>query len=64
MKRKKDLSHEELFPHDTFPWKLVHQDGKDKKTCFFQNEGHMKKYIDRYKLKKKDYTTGYKYAED
>jgi len=69
MKKKKQVSEEiiskdinEEFPHDQFPWKLVHKDGNEKKTCYFQNEGHMKKHIERYNLKKKDYQTSYKYA--
>jgi len=62
--KKKKLTIEEEFPHDSFPWKLIYQDGKEKKNCFFQSEDHMKKHIERYKLKKKDYTTGYKYAKD
>jgi len=59
-KKKEDV---EEFPFDTFPYLLKYVDGKDRKKCYFQNEEHMKKHIERYKLKKKDYTTGYKYAE-
>ena len=53
----------EEFPHYGFPIKIVHKDGKDlkdKKTCYFQCEEHAKKYIERSKLKKKDYTISYK----
>ena len=49
----------EEFPHPGFPVKIVHKDGKDlkdKKTCYFQCEAHAKKYIERSKFKKKDYT--------
>lgn len=49
----------EDFPHFGFPVKIVHKDGKDlkdTKTCYFQCEAHAKKYIERAKLKKKDYT--------
>ena len=52
----------EDFPHDQFPWKLVHKEGKEKRTCYFQTEEHMKKHIERSKLKKKEYTIAYKYA--
>jgi hypothetical protein len=45
----------EEFPYDQFPWKLIYLDGKEKRTCFFQSEEHMKKHIDRCKLKKKSY---------
>lgn len=43
------------FPYSMFPIKLTHMDGKDKKTCWFQTEDHMNKYIDRNKLEPKDY---------
>lgn len=49
----------EEFPHFGFPVKVVHKDGrdlKDTKTCYFQSEEHAKKYIERCKFKKKDYT--------
>ncbi len=54
----------EEFPFDQFPWKLTHKDGKDNKDtrkCYFESEDHMKKHIERYNLKKKDYAIGYKY---
>jgi hypothetical protein len=44
----------ENFPHVGFPWKLIHKDLKENKTCYFQCEEHMLKYIERYKIKKKD----------
>lgn len=53
----------EEFPHPGFPIKIVHKDGKDlkdKKTCYFQCEEHAKRYIERSKFKKKDYTITYK----
>jgi hypothetical protein len=55
---------EEEYPFDQFPWKLTHADGKDGKEirkCYFQNEEHMNKHIERYNLKKKDIKIGYKY---
>jgi hypothetical protein len=30
-------------------------DGTDKKICWFQNQNHVEKYIERNKLKSKDY---------
>lgn len=56
----------EEFPFDQFPYKLVHKDGKDGKEtrkCYFQSEEHMKKHIERYKLKKKDIKTSYKFEK-
>ena len=39
----------ELFPHyNTFPWRL--DDRKENKTCWFQCEEHVLKYIQRYNL--------------
>jgi hypothetical protein len=58
------MDYSEEFPFDQFPWKLVHKDGKETRKCYFQTEDHMKKHITRYNLKKKDYTIGYKYAEE
>jgi hypothetical protein len=54
---------DEEFPHSGFPVKVIHKDGKelkDKKTCYFQTKGHAEKYIERAKLKKKDYTILFK----
>lgn len=54
MKKK----NQEDFPHEGFPIKLVHKDGKDlkdTKTCYFQCEEHANKYIKRCNFKKKDY---------
>lgn len=47
LKYSKDAS---KFPYETFPIRLDHLDGKDKKTCWFQCEDHFIKYITRYKL--------------
>jgi len=46
------------FPYSQFPWKLIHMEGKelkDKKTCYFDSEVNMKKYIQRSNLKKSEY---------
>ena len=57
------ISKNEEFPYDQFPWKLIHKDGKENRTCYFQTEDHMKKHIKRYQLKKKDIKLSYKYEE-
>ena len=50
------------FPYDMFPWKLVHKERNEKRTCYFQCEEHRKKHIVRYNLNKKDIIfMGYKY---
>lgn len=43
------------FPYSNFPIKLVHAEGNTKKTCWFQNQNHLDKYLSRNKLKPKDY---------
>jgi len=40
--------------HIGFPYTLHHKDGKDKKSCYFSCVEHMKKYIQKNKLKKVD----------
>ena len=50
-----------LFPYITFPWRLeVNKDHHNVKgialtVCHFECEEHLQKYLDRYKLKPKDY---------
>jgi hypothetical protein len=51
-----EINVEEEFPHSGFPYKLVHKDGKDgieTRTCYFMNQHHMDKHIERYKLDKR-----------
>ena len=46
------------FPYSQFPIRLEHMEGKDmkdKKTCYFDSEVNMKKYIQRSNLKKSEY---------
>ena len=49
------------FPHETFSWRLeVNKDCHNVKgialtVCHFECEEHLQKYLDRYKLKPKDY---------
>ena len=50
------------YPYDMFPWKLIHNERGEKRSCYFQCEEHRKKHITRYKLTKKDIIfTGYKF---
>jgi hypothetical protein len=54
----KKQSNVQEFPYDQFPFKVVHKDGKelkDTKTCYFQNQAHVDKYILKCKFKQKDY---------
>lgn len=53
----------EKFPYDSMPWRLEHQDGPKvgrakppMKLCFFHCKENAETYIERHKLKKKDYT--------
>ena len=49
------------FPYQTFPWRLeVNKDYHNVKgialtVCHFECEEHLQKYLDRYKLRPKDY---------
>ena len=56
-----DPEYNVLFPYQTFPWRLeVNKDCHNVKgialtVCHFECEEHLQKYLDRYKLKAKDY---------
>ena len=56
-----DAEYNSLFPYETFPWRLeVNKDYHNVKgialtVCHFECEEHLQKYLDRYKLKPKDY---------
>jgi hypothetical protein len=53
------------FPYDEFPWKLIHKERNEKRTCYFQCEEHRKKHIVCYNLNKKDIIfMGYKYENE
>ena len=49
------------FPYQTFPWRLeVNKDHHNVKgialtVCHFECEEHLQKYLDRYKLRPRDY---------
>lgn len=49
---KKNETPENEFPYETFPWKLIFDDQKVSKKCYFATDYDLKKYIERYKLKK------------
>lgn len=51
------------FPHMGFPIRLEYQDGKEKKTCWFQCQNHLDKHLTRYKIKAKDATILYQDSE-
>jgi hypothetical protein len=42
------------FPYEKFPIKLFHMDKKEKRVCYFECDAHLKKYLNKYNLKKKD----------
>jgi hypothetical protein len=56
-----DPEYNVLFPYKTFPWRLeVNKDCHNVKgialtVCHFECEEHLQKYLDRYKLKPRDY---------
>ena len=58
-----------LFPYHTFPWRLeVNKDHHNVKgialtVCHFECEEHLQKYLDRYKLKPKDYNVLNRYGK-
>jgi len=45
----------ELFPHESFPYRIDLMDKKDKRICWFECQEHADKFIKQHKLKKKDY---------
>lgn len=42
-----------------FPIRIQHMDRNDKKTCWFQCQSHLEKYLNRNNLQSKDYTVEY-----
>lgn len=53
--KRKELSHEEMFPFESFPFRLEYQDGTEHRVCHFTCEEHRTKLINRYKLRKGTY---------
>jgi len=44
----------EKFPYTDFPFRLEYKEEKTNKICWFECQEHLDKYVERYKLKKKD----------
>lgn len=42
--------------HEFFPITLSYKEGKESKVCYFVCQEHLKKYLDRYKIKKGSYS--------
>ena len=53
--KRKELTPEQMFPYESFTYRLEYQDGKDHRICHFQCEEHRTKHIQRYKLRKGSY---------
>jgi hypothetical protein len=50
------ISTTEKFPYSTFPFRLDLKEGKENRVCWFECQVHVDKFIQKHKLKKKDYT--------
>ena len=50
----------ELFPHPNHPYRLEFGEKKNLTICWFECEQHLKKYIERHKLKAKEITIHYR----
>jgi phage/plasmid primase-like uncharacterized protein len=53
--KRKELSNEEMFPFESFIYRLEYKDGNETRICHFQCEEHRTKHIERYKLRKGTY---------
>jgi len=53
--KRKELSHEQMFPYESFIYRLEYQDGTEHRVCHFQCEAHRTKHIERYNLAKGTY---------
>ena len=53
--KRKELSHEQMFPYESFIYRLEYQDGTEHRVCHFQCEAHRAKHIERYNLAKGTY---------
>ena len=49
-----------LFPYQNHPYRLEFGEKKNPTICWFECEQHLKKYIERYKLKAKELTIQYR----
>lgn len=41
-----------LFPYTMFPYRLEHEEGEEKRTCWFQCEEHLHEHVRRYRITK------------
>ena len=53
--KRKERTPEQMFPYETFTYRLEYQDGTEHRVCHFQCEEHRTKHIERYKLAKGTY---------
>lgn len=60
-KRKKQLTVEEMFPHDGFPFRLEFPENGHNKICWFTHEVYLTKHISKYRIEnaKIDAAPGY-----
>jgi hypothetical protein len=49
-----------LFPYQNYPYRLEFGEKKNLTICWFEHEQHLKKYIERHKLKTKDIQVQYR----
>ena len=49
-KKRKQLTHEEKFPHAGFPFRLEYNDRGDNRTCWFSHDIYLFKHLDRYSI--------------
>jgi len=54
MAKQKQLTEKDLFPHETFPYRLEYTDHNEKKVCWFQSEWDLNKYLQRYNINKRN----------
>jgi len=59
----KEISQDELHPHEGFPYRLEYKDGNENRICHFECEDHRTKHITRYKLNPKTIRLNYKYDD-
>jgi len=53
--RNSKMPENELFPWESFRYRIDLMDKKDKRTCWFECQEHADKFVKQHKLKKKDY---------
>ena len=53
----------ELFPYENHPYRLEFGEKKNSTVCFFSCEQHLQKYLERYKLDKRNARIDYRDGE-